>query len=74
MPLLFKFIDAERLFGSYFGQGPGPIISFDCTGAEVTLQDCNNYTQSYYCYGHAGVKCEQSMYQCTEHCAIKFVF
>ena len=42
--------------------GPVSKTEYDCTGDEVALQDCRNYTQSYNCYGHVAVKCEQGMY------------
>ena len=41
--------------------GPISTTVFDCTGEEVALQDCSNYTRSYNCYTHVGVKCEQGM-------------
>ena len=66
-PLFHYFvvlIDVEVL---YVGESVGLISTteFDCTGDEVALQNCRNYTQSYNCYvnryRHVGVKCEQGI-------------
>ena len=63
-PLFHYFvvlIDAEVL---YFGESAGPIstTAFDCTGDEVALLNCRNYTRSFNCFRHVVVKCEQGIY------------
>ena len=55
---------AEPFSGAHFREGTGPIstLAFECTGTEIDLQECDNYTHSISGCGHhedVGVRCQQ---------------
>ena len=62
--MVYTYIGAIPRYGSYYGQGSGPLLIYSdlqCTGSEFRLLDCPRGPYSIKnCgrYNEAGVKCQ----------------